>query len=109
MTQWYKTTTIVKNQITGTCSGFSRKECKAYMFDVLKSFETMKENRKRSDDSEHRLTTTERQVQCLNTTCITSIIANLFYDIISMLKWFRFARPEGFDIIHLLMTKLQTG
>lgn len=26
-----------------------------------------------------------------------------------MLKWFDFARPEGFDITHLLLTKLQTG
>lgn len=75
------------------------------MFDVLKSFETMKENRRCIDDNQHRLTTTERQVQWLNITYIT----NLFYDIISVLKWLDFARPEGFDMIYLLMTKLQTG
>lgn len=88
---------------------FRRRECKAYIFDVPKFFKTMKDNRKSIDDNEHRLTTTERQVQWLNTTYITFIIANLFYDIRSMVKWFDFARPEGFDIIHLLMTKLQTG
>lgn len=86
-----------------------RRECKAYIFDILKFFETLKDNRKSIDDNEHRLTTSERQVQWLNTTYITFIIANLFYDIRSMVKWFDFARPEGFDIIHLLMTKLQTG
>lgn len=68
----------------------------------------MKENRKSVDVNEDRLTTREGQVQWLNTTCITFVIANPFYDIISILKWFDFAGPEGFDVIHLLMTKLQT-
>lgn len=68
----------------------------------------MKENRKSVDADEDRLTTRERHVQWLNTTYITFVIANPFYDIISILKWFDFAGPEGLDIIYLLMTKLQT-
>lgn len=68
----------------------------------------MKENRKSVDANEDRLTTGDRQVQWLNITYITFVIANPFYDIISILKWFDFAGPEGFDIMHLLISKLQT-
>lgn len=68
----------------------------------------MKENKKSVDTNVDKVTTREKQVQWLNTTYFTFVISNPFYDIISIVKLFDFAGPEGLDIIQLLMTKLQT-
>lgn len=105
MTQCYKTTTIEKNQITGTCSSSVGGNVKCT---CLTSWNPLKLWKK----IEGVLMTTsigwpQLKGKFSDSTLLISL--TFFYDIISVLKWLDFARPEGFDIIYLLMTKLQTG